>query len=325
MELKEIYQPIRRELTVVEQILEKNLKGTTHKSILEIGDYLLGAKSKRLRPALVILSAKASRQSTSFVERSVISVAAAMELIHAASLIHDDVIDHASLRHNKPTINSKYGQDVSIALGDYLYSIGFELISSCRNTDILSCVSQATKAMCEGELIQVCERDNLDLLRKRYYLIVKKKTASLFVASCQAGAMLANQNDAVHRALRGYGLNFGIAFQIIDDCLDLIGEEDKLGKSPGADFRMGELTLPVLNLLSQSKDKNRLIHLLRQTERPEVFKEIKHRFINSAALLKTREDTSIYIQKAKKHLCRLEDSCFKQGLSALADFIIESL
>jgi octaprenyl-diphosphate synthase len=284
----------------------------------------LESPGKRLRPTLVILSTKvSSSQKQRRRPQGLIKIASAIELIHIASLIHDDVIDHAFLRHHKPTINAKWGEDTSIALGDYLYSVAFELIAQCKNSDILSCISSATKAMCEGELIQVCERDNLSLLKQRYILIVKKKTASLFAASCQAGAMLTNQHDAVHRVLRSYGLNFGIAFQIIDDCLDLIGEEKNLGKSPGADFKMGELTLPLLNLLSQEKDKNRLLHLLRQADRQEAFKEIKHRFINSSALLKTKADTSIYIQKAKKHLSGLKDSCFKESLSALADFIIE--
>ncbi|MBI5145124.1 MAG: polyprenyl synthetase family protein [Candidatus Omnitrophica bacterium] len=325
MQLKEIYQPIRRELTAVEQILEKSLKGATNKSILEISDYLLEAKGKRLRPALVILSTKASQQSQVINERSMVSIATAMELIHTASLIHDDVIDHASLRHNKPTINSKYGQDVSIALGDYLYSIGFELISSCRNTDILSCIASATKAMCEGELIQVCERDNLDLLRKRYIIIAKKKTASLFVASCTAGAILSKREASIQHTLKKYGLNFGIAFQIIDDYLDLIGQTEDLGKSPGADFKMGELTLPVLNLLTQAKDRNRLLSLIRQQDNPEAFKELRQRFINSEADLRTKGNISCYIQKAKKSLNNLENSYFKESLFALADFVVERI
>ncbi|MDP2938545.1 MAG: polyprenyl synthetase family protein [Candidatus Omnitrophota bacterium] len=325
MQLKGIYQLIKKELIFAEEILEKSLKGATNKSILEISDYLLEAKGKRLRPALVIFSAKASQQSSPLNERSMISVACAMELIHTASLIHDDVIDHASLRHNKPTINSKYGQDVSIAVGDYLYSIGFELISSCRNTDILSCVSQATKAMCEGELIQVCERDNLDLLKKRYIIIAKKKTASLFVASCQAGAMLSNSKVYIQHALKGYGLNFGIAFQIIDDYLDLTGKTEDLGKSPGADFKMGELTLPILNLLTQTKDRNRLMSLIKQQDSPEAFRELKQRFINSRALLKTKEDVCFYAQEAKKELNRLKDSCFKQSLFNLADYLVNKM
>ena len=325
MQLKEIYQLIKTELIDVEQILEKSLKGAKNKSILEISDYLLEAKGKRLRPALVILSAKASRQSPPINERSMISVACAMELIHTASLIHDDVIDHASLRHNKPTINRKFGQDVSIALGDYLYSIGFALISSCKNTDILSCIASATKAMCEGELMQVCERDSLDLLKKRYIIIAKKKTASLFVASCQAGAILSDSKAPVQQTLKGFGLNFGIAFQIIDDYLDLIAETEDLGKSPGADFKMGELTLPVLNLLAQGKDRNRILSLIKEQNNPEAFRDLRQRFINSEAGLKTKDDVSHYIQKAKKSLNNLDNSCFKESLSTLADYIFERI
>ena len=323
MELKEIYQLIKKELTAVEQILEKSLKVAKNKSILEISDYLLSAKGKKLRPALVILSAKASQQSPSINEHSMVSIASAMELIHIASLIHVDVIDHAPLRHNKPTINSKYGQDVSIALGDYLYSKAFELISTCGNMDILSCISCATRLMCEGELIQVCERDNLDLLKKRYIIIAKKKTASLFVASCQAGAILSGSKVSMQQTLKGYGLNFGIAFQILDDCLDLIGKTQDLGKTPGADFRVGELTLPVLNLLSQSKDKDGIISLIRQKNKQETFSEIKRRFINSSAFLKTKDDVSYYIQKAKRSLDKLSESPFKKSLFTLADYIVE--
>ncbi len=325
MQLKEIYQPIRKELTAVEQILEKSLKGATNKSILEISDYLLGAKGKRLRPALVILSARASQKSPAINERSMASVATAMELIHTASLIHDDVIDHAPLRHNKPTINSKYGQDVSIALGDYLYSIGFELISSCGNTGILSCIASATKSMCEGELIQVCERDNLDLLRKRYIIIAKKKTAGLFIASCQSGAVLSNCEVSLQHTLKEYGLNFGIAFQIIDDYLDLIGQVEDLGKTPGADFKMGELTLPVLNLLAEDKDRNRVLSLIQEQNNPASFKELRQRFVNSRALLKTQEDVCFYVQEAKKGLSGLKDSCFKQSLFSLTDYIAQRL
>lgn len=326
MELKEIYQPIERELADVDRALRASLMGTRSKSSLNLSDYPLDIKGKRLRPALVILSARATlKQRPKAAYQQLTKIASAIELIHMASLIHDDVIDHASLRHGKPTINSKYGYEASIVLGDYLYSAGFELIFSCGNLDILSCVASATKAMCEGELLQVCERDNLDLLRKRYIIIAKKKTASLFIASCQAGAMLSNRKASIQHALKEYSLNFGIAFQIIDDYLDLIGETKDLGKTPGADFKMGELTLPVLNLLTQTKDRNRLLSLIKHQESPEAFKELRQRFINSQADIKTKNDASIYIQKAKKSLNNLDNSCFRQGLSALADFIIEGL
>jgi len=326
MELKEIYQPIERELIDVERVLRVSLMSTRSKSILKIGDYLLDVKGKRLRPALVILSAKASlKQKPKAAYQQLTKIASAVELIHMASLIHDDVIDHSFLRYSKPTINSKYGQDVSITMGDYLYSIGFELISSCRNPDVLSCIASATKAMCEGELIQVCQRDNLDLLKKRYIIIAKKKTASLFVASCQTGAILSNCEASVQHTLKEYGLNLGIAFQIIDDYLDLIGQAEDLGKAPGADFEMGELTLPVLNLLAEDKGRNRILSLIQEQGNPASFKELRQRFVNSHALLKTKKDACFYVQEAKKELNRLKDSCFKQSLSNLADYLVNRM
>ena len=325
MQLKDIYQPISKELGAVEELLRDSLTDSGYSSITEVNNYLLDAKGKRLRPALVILSAKAAGDSHQINKRSMASLACAMELIHIASLIHDDVMDHAALRHHKPTINSKYGEDVSITLGDYLYSKAFELIANCKNIDILSCVSQATRLMCEGQLIQVCERDNLELLKSKYIIVVKKKTAALFAASCRAGAVLADAGISYKNILREYGLNFGIAFQIIDDCLDLIAKEEDLGKDPGADLKMGELTLPVLNLLSQSKDKNRILSLMKEKDNADAFKELRERFVNSKAALKTQKDILFYIGTAKKSLSRLEDSPFKKSLFTLADFMVERL
>lgn len=324
MKLPQVYQSIEEELKEVEDTIETSLLETKNDSLLKLNRFLLESPGKRLRPTLVILSAKAT-STCRFTTRQLTKVASSIELIHMASLIHDDVIDHASLRHNRATINAKWGSDASIALGDYLYSLAFKLISQVKNTDVLDCITQATKAMCEGELIQVLERDNLSLLKERYLLMVKKKTASLFSASCQVGAMISAAQEPIQNALKEYGLNFGIAFQIIDDYLDLIGREKDLGKSPGADFKMGELTLPVLNLLIQDKDRNKILCLIKQQDSPQAFKELSQRFINSEAVIKTKNDASIYIQKAKRSLNQLDNSCFRQSLFSLADFIIERL
>ena len=178
MQLKDIYHPIQKDLMDVEKALRANLENTNIKPVLGISEYLLGAQGKRLRPALLILSARATQQQPAITPPSMITLAAAVELVHMASLVHDDVIDHAKTRHHRPTINLRYDQEISIVLGDYLYAVAFELISSCRNSDIVSCISQAAKAMCEGELVQICERDNFELLKERYFSIVKKKTAS---------------------------------------------------------------------------------------------------------------------------------------------------
>ncbi|MDP2938916.1 MAG: polyprenyl synthetase family protein [Candidatus Omnitrophota bacterium] len=324
MDLKQIYQPILEELKSVEKVLELSLNGVKSEAVKKVNRFLLESTGKRLRPAMVILSAKATvDRPQQLINSQLIKIATAMELIHMASLIHDDVIDHSSLRHNKPTINRKWGNDVSIALGDYLYSIAFELISNCGNPDISECISSATKNMCEGELLQVCERGSIDLLRQRYIIMVKKKTASLFAASCQSGAMLVNQNKLIENALKGYGLNFGIAFQIVDDCLDLIGEKAHLGKKPGADFKVGEITLPLLNLISQEKDKESILSLVKKQDSYDAFKKVRQRFINSEAFLKTKSDVNHYIKKARNSLERLNNSCFKQSLFALVDFMGE--
>lgn len=334
MSLGVIYAPVEKELAAVAETIKTVLKNPRCQAISEISDFLLGIKGKRIRPALVLLSAKAisvgnmtKHKTVSIEYGQIVKAAAALELIHNASLIHDDVMDHAAWRHNQPTVNSQWGNDVSIALGNYLYSSAFELLSTGGNEAILQCVSSATRSMCEGELTQVCERDNFELLKKRYIVIIEKKTASLFAASCQTGAMVSNDRSAFHKALRDYGLNFGMAFQIVDDCLDLIGDEQVLGKTPGADFKAGELTLPILNLikLGQVKDRKKIMALIRQKDKQQAFKEIKQRFINSSAHEKTRQDASEYVFKAKHSLRGLPESCFRQSLFSLADYITDRI
>jgi octaprenyl-diphosphate synthase len=323
MQLNEIYQPIEKELKSVTNDLESFLGKSEVASISEINQFLLKNPGKRLRPTLVLLSAKATSKENSFSNTKLTNIASAIEMIHLASLVHDDVIDHALIRHSKPSVNHKWGADVSVALGDYLYSKAFEIISSCGNIDILYCISQATSMMCEGELAQVCTRDNISLMKKQYLSIIEKKTASLFAASCKVGAIISNSNELTQNTLREYGINFGIAFQIIDDCIDLVGEMADLGKSPGADFKMGELTLPILNLLSQTKDKKELLYLINQVNKQSAFQEIKQRFMNSEALTKTKEEISIYIQKARKCLSKLEESVFRQCLFSLVDLMVD--
>jgi len=231
--LNKIYLPIRKEMKKVDSLIESSFEKTGDKTIVNVISFLLESPGKRLRPALAILSAKATLpHKIPRIEKKLIKIASAIELIHMASLLHDDVIDHSLTRHNKVTVNSKWGKDVAITMGDYLYSVAFRLIAECDNLDVMHCLSSATKTMCEGELIQVCERNNLDLLKERYILIVKKKTASLFAASCQTGALVSNGRRDYLKALTAYGVNFGITFQIVDDYLDLTGDEKKIGRKP---------------------------------------------------------------------------------------------
>jgi len=153
------------------------------------------------------------------------------------------------MRRGRPSVNAMWGEGVSIVFGDYVYSKAFELIGRCKNPDLFECISEALSLMCEGELSQVYHRNNLNLSKHSYITIVKKKTASLFAASCQAGTILGGHKPVFCAALKEFGLNFGIAFQIVDDCRDIVCEEKTLGRRPGQDLIAGDITLPLLTLL----------------------------------------------------------------------------
>ena len=325
MNLEEIYQPIAADLGTMEDFLASSIRESKSRSILAMGNFLLESSGKRIRPALVILSeraASAGKNSTCDYDE-LIRIATAVELIHTASLIHDDVLDKAMMRHSKPSINARWGDDVSIALGDYIYSKAFELIGRCRNPEVFACISEAIYVMCEGELTQVCQRDNLDLSKDSYMVIVKKKTASLFAASCHAGTIVGNHSQAVQATLKEFGLNFGIAFQIIDDFLDIIGEEEVLGKRPGQDVVAGDITLPLLTLLDVISQPGReeLKNMLKSTIDQDSLRTIRTMFVNSNAVDLTRKTASSYIDLAKHKLSKLENSDFKKSLSYLADYI----
>ena len=335
-ELKKVYQGIGKDLKKVNELIVESFKKSENQSIMKMGGFLMASPGKRIRPALAILSARASltykpgltrslKERTQNLNRQLVRIASAIELIHIASLLHDDVIDHSRIRHNKPTINSKWGKDVAIVLGDYMYSVAFELISESGNPDIIHCVSCAVKEMSEGELIQVCERDNLDLLKKRYIIIVKKKTASLFAASCQIGALASNSPDFLRSALKEYGINLGIAFQIVDDYLDLVGEEENLGKKPGQDINIGEMTLPLLNLLeSVPVTKRKALRILLTSKKDkETLRKIKEMLFDSGAVLKTKEVVTSYVNSATKKLDIFPDSEYKKGLISMAGFIMK--
>ncbi|MEK6715806.1 MAG: polyprenyl synthetase family protein, partial [Candidatus Omnitrophota bacterium] len=182
----QIYQPIENDIERIEAVLKDKLK-SRYDTLCSINNYLLSWGGKRLRPALVMLSAHAV--SPDGVRKKdldlLVLLGAAIELIHTASLIHDDIIDDSRLRRNKPAIHIRWGKDAAIAFGDYIYSKAFELVASCGRPDVLDCVAKATTAMCEGQLFQILQRDNLDLKKNDYIVIVKKKTASLIAACCK--------------------------------------------------------------------------------------------------------------------------------------------
>jgi len=327
MNLEEIYHPIADDLKKVERFLESSVKESKNQSILAMSNSLLESGGKRLRPALVILSEKAASvgKNGDCNQEELVRLATAMELIHMASLIHDDVLDGATMRRSKPSINARLGDDISIVFGDYIYSKAFELIGKCRNPDVFECICHAIYVMCEGELTQVCQRGNLDLAKENYIAIIRKKTASLFAACCHAGTILGNHSRAVQTTLKEFGLNFGIAFQIIDDCRDIVSEERVLGKHPGQDVAAGDMTLPLLNLLEivgpAGRDEIKSIFTSKVNE--SGLEKIRKILVNSQALSLTQKTALCYIDRAKQGLDKLENSDYKESLNRLTNYIAQ--
>ena len=325
MKLTEIYQPIAPEMEEMESVLTSSVRESSNRSILEISDFLLQSPGKRARPALVILCGKAVSAGNGDICDSnvLIKIATAVELIHMASLIHDDVLDKATMRHSRPSVNARWGNNISIAVGDYIYSKAFEIIAQCKNSDLFSCMSEAIHAMCEGELIHVFERNNFNLSQEDYIVVIKKKTASLFAASCHAGTIIGNHGQKNGTALKEYGLNFGIAFQLIDDCEDIISREKSLGKHPGQDVMAGDITLPLLTLMEVASESQcgELKRILAGTIDDAGLGKIRELFLNSKAVDLTHGTVSFYIEEAKNRLAGLKDSDYKRSLTKLADFI----
>ncbi|MFQ5835890.1 MAG: polyprenyl synthetase family protein [bacterium] len=316
MKLDEIYSPIKKDLQLMEVELKRQLLAAKNTFILEINRHLLNSPGKRLRPSLVLLS---SRIGNHWDEKA-IPVAAAIELIHTATLVHDDVLDGASIRRNEATLNARWDDKSAVLTGDYLYFKAISLLAELEIPQILSVISSTTGQIWEGEVIQTQRCYDLYLSEKDYLRIIKKKTASFMSACCQVGATLARMAPEARKGLTSYGLNFGMAFQIIDDCLDLTALPDKTGKSTYKDIEQGKMTLPLIYLVRRAskKDRRGLTNLF-DRDREEVIDLLKRYETISFSLQRAKE----YVIKAKAQLKTVEDSEAGEALWQLGDYLLE--
>jgi octaprenyl-diphosphate synthase len=255
-----LYDPIQEDLEAVETVLQQTLVSTrpgVARLLGRLGNY----RGKRLRPALLLLTARACGRVT----RAHHVLGAVVEMIHSATLVHDDVLDKAVVRRHMPTVNADWGNQASILLGDYLFTHAFHLSSTLDDVRACRLIGEATNRVCEGELHQVCERGNLALTEEAYFDIIDAKTAELTSCCCRLGALFAGMTPGVVESLARFGRGLGVAFQIADDLLDLVGDERTTGKSLGTDLEQQKLTLPLIRLLGQASenDGNRLRQLLR--------------------------------------------------------------
>ncbi|MGB0468098.1 MAG: octaprenyl diphosphate synthase [Pontibacterium sp.] len=297
-----------------------NHLGSNVPLVEKIGHYIVESGGKRLRPLLVLLSANACSYSGD----KHISLAAIIEFIHTATLLHDDVVDNSDLRRGKDTANAKWGNAPSVLVGDFLYSRAFQVMVEIGNMDIMGVISNATNVIAEGEVLQLLNCKNPDTTEEAYMQVILGKTAMLFEAATEVGAILANCPTEQREALRLYGRHLGIAFQLIDDVMDYLSTAEEMGKNVGDDLAEGKPTLPLIHAMREGSDEERL--MIRQAIRKgglddlQPIMAIVHK---NGAITYTRQRAQEEANKAINALDALPDSSFKDTLKQLANIAIK--
>jgi len=274
--------------------------------------YACESSGKRLRPALTLLSAGA----TGGIGAQHIDLAVIMELIHAASLVHDDIIDGADLRRSQPTANAKWGNAISVLLGDCMFAHALQLSTHFTNGEVARRIANASAEVCSGEIIQTQRRFDFGLSVPEYFKIIEMKTAALFAAATELGAMLNECTPETAAALHAYGLKLGTAYQIYDDCLDIAGDESKAGKTLGSDLTKGKLTLPVL-LLLQSVPETERARWSRSILAGEEIEALIEATRSSGAIEKTIDTARTLLREAIEAVEIVPENPFRTGLQDL--------
>jgi octaprenyl-diphosphate synthase len=243
--LSAVYEPVAHELREAERIFAAEL-GSRYSFVRGLVEHCADFQGKRLRPALVLLTGRACGELTPAHP----VLAAVVEMIHTATLVHDDILDDAMVRRHAATVNAEWGNESAVLLGDYLFTHAFHLAASLESTLACRWIGHATNLVCEGEMMQIHHRGNLELDEDCYFEIIRGKTAELTAVSCRLGARYAGADDVTVASLESYGRDLGVAFQIADDVLDILGDERTTGKTLGTDLEKQKLTLPVIRLLA---------------------------------------------------------------------------
>jgi octaprenyl-diphosphate synthase len=319
---KRIFSLIASELQQVESEFELQARSNVQ-VIAYLADYLRESGGKRVRPALTILSNYAVGGDGS--RYNSIRMATVMEFLHTATLVHDDIIDSADTRRNRPTVNALYGNETAVLMGDWLYMSAFETSLAERSLPILDILTRVTRKMTEGELLQLTTLGRADISEQHYLDIIQRKTAFLFSACCEVGAILGDASESEQKALADYGMNLGMAFQLTDDLLDFTSTESALGKSAGVDLLGGKVTLPLIYLIASEASARELV----QTVMSEAsYESVPRRELLAAveavgAIEKARARGDEYAAAARTALENLPDSEFCEALKAIPTYVLE--
>jgi len=322
IEAQRIFSLIATELRDVEAEFERQASSNIQ-VIAYLGNYLRASGGKRVRPALTILSNYAVGGAGG--RYNSIRMATVMEFLHTATLVHDDIIDNAATRRNRPTINNQYGNQTAVLMGDWLYMSAFETSLAERSLPVLDILTAVTRKMTEGELLQLTLIGRTDIDESQYLDVLERKTAFLFSACCEVGALLGQASDEQRIALRDYGMNLGTAFQLIDDLLDFSSSGDTLGKPAGVDLLEGKLTLPVIYLMESEDSARELVQTVvteggyESVSRHELISAVER----SGAVERARQRADEYATAARDCLDVLPNSEYVECLRSIPTYVLE--
>jgi len=300
-----------------------NHLGSNVPLVEKIGHYIVESGGKRFRPLLVLLASNACQYPKNANDNDHIKLAATIEFIHTATLLHDDVVDESDLRRGKDTANAKWGNAPSVLVGDFLYSRAFQVMVEVGELAVMDVISNATNTIAEGEVLQLLNTKNPDLSEEDYMKVIIAKTAMLFEAACETGAIIGQSSTKEREALRLYGRHLGIAFQLIDDVMDYLSSAQEMGKNTGDDLAEGKATLPLIQAMKETDPDNR--KLIRRAIREgglDDLTPVLDAILATNAIDYTQDKAKQHAQLAKDALNDIKDSSFKDTLFTLADLSV---
>jgi len=316
-----IIESVGEDLLQIEKALLDNLNPYLP-LVSHVGRYILFSGGKRIRPLLMVLSARICGYSGNQDKR----FSAIFEYIHAATLLHDDIVDGAEIRRGNPVSHSIWGNPATVLVGDFLLSRSISLATEAGSVKILKILADTTAQMSEGEIEQLLNRDNPDISELDYMEVIKRKTACLIQAACHVGAILAEATQEQEKAMADYGYNLGVAFQIADDLLDYVASTDVFGKSTGKDLKEGKLTLPLIHALGNAtaEDRERMIAIVKDSDTTvREFEEMVNFIEKYGGFSYAKDRARHFVSEAKKSLSIFKPSNTRETLSLLADYVLE--
>ncbi|MEP7116835.1 MAG: polyprenyl synthetase family protein [Acidobacteriota bacterium] len=320
VDLLQMFEPVRADLIEVEREYLRQVESKVG-VIPEIGAYIQKSGGKRVRPALLLMASRLCGYSG---PRAVLN-AAVVEFIHTATLVHDDIIDDAELRRGQKAVHSRWGNDVTVLAGDFLYIKSMAMALTQDTLDVVRLLCDITLRMIEGEIYQLTKNGDLDISEDVHFDIIRRKTAHLFGGCAEIGAMLGEAGAEKQTALREYGFNLGVMFQLVDDQLDFTGEAEALGKPIGGDLREGKMTLPLIHLRDHGgPDAVALIHRIvgERHASPEEWAQLTQLMAEHRSLEYAQDRAVAFGEAAKRNLAIFPDRPERDALMALADYVI---